>query len=59
MNKKCHLSPAQQRQVVIERMWLRYYNDTLLAKGIITETQHRKMQAKICSRTTPVGTAHS
>ena len=59
MVQKSNLSPAQQRQVVVERMWLRYYNDTLLAKGIITETQHRKMQAKICSRTIPIGTPHS
>lgn len=59
MIKKCNLSPAQQRQVVVERMWLHYYNNTLLSKGLITEAQHRKMQAKICSRTRPIETPHS
>lgn len=59
MIQKSNLSPAQQRQVVVERMWLQYYNDTLLAKGVITEAQHRKMRAMISSRTKPVSTPHS
>lgn len=59
MSQKSNLSTEQQRQVVVERMWLHYYNNTLLAQGIITETQHRKMQAMINSRTKPVGTPQS
>lgn len=51
-----NLSKEQQRQVVVERMWLHYYNNTLLAKGVITEAQHRKMQAMINCRNKPVGT---
>ena len=45
--------PQQQKQLVIEKAWLHYYNDTLLQKGLITGVQHRKMKTKInCRRTT-------
>lgn len=40
----------QKRRRVIEKMWLNYYNNTLLEKGLITETQHRRMQVRISSR---------
>ena len=30
-----------------ERLWLKYFNDTLLAKGIISEEDFRKMNVKI------------
>ena len=43
MAQQQNLTNEQQRQVVVERMWLHYYNNTLLDKGIITETQHRRM----------------
>ena len=33
----------QKKQAVIEQLWLSYYNDTLFAKGIITEQQRNKM----------------
>ena len=32
------------------RIRLHYYNNTLLEKGIITETQHRRMKAQINGR---------
>ena len=35
---------------VVEKMWLNYYNNMLLAKGLITESQHRKMRVSINSR---------
>lgn len=38
------------RRSVIERMWLAYYNDTLLQKGMITPDQHRKMKVYISTR---------
>lgn len=41
----------QKKQVVIEQLWLTYYNDTLFAKGLITEEQHNKMRLMIKSRT--------
>ena len=31
---------AQKKQAVIEQLWLTYYNDTLFAKGLITEEQN-------------------
>jgi len=38
------------RRTVVERMWLNYFNDILLEKGLITEVQHRKMKIQISSR---------
>ena len=40
---------AEKRNVV-EKMWLNYYNNMLLEKGLITESQHRKMRVSINSR---------
>lgn len=42
-------SEAEKRNVV-EKMWLNYYNNMLLEKGLITESQHRKMRVSINSR---------
>lgn len=42
----------QKKQAVIEQLWLTYYNDTLFAKGLITEEQRNKMRVMIKSRTT-------
>lgn len=33
-----------------EQLWLQYYNDTLLEKGIITEEEHHKMNTRIVNR---------
>ena len=33
-----------------EKLWLRYFNDTLLEKGIITEDEHYKMNTRIVNR---------
>ena len=41
----------QKKQAVIEQLWLTYYNDTLFAKGLITEEQRNKMRVTIKSRT--------
>ena len=41
----------QKKQAVIEQLWLTYYNDTLFAKGMITEEQRNKMRLMIKSRT--------
>mgnify|MGYP001783066320 CR=1 FL=1 len=40
-----------KKQAVIEQLWLTYYNDTLFAKGLITEEQRNKMHVMIKSRT--------
>ena len=42
----------QKKQAVIEQLWLTYYNDTLFAKGLITEDQRNRMRLMIKSRTT-------
>ena len=39
-----------KKRAVIERMWLDYYNNSLLEQGLITEYQHQKMKALISSR---------
>ena len=41
----------QKKQAVMEQIWLTYYNDTLFAKGMITEEQRNKMRVMIKSRT--------
>ena len=35
------------QQAVIRNLWLNYYNNTLLEKGIISKDEHRKMKIKI------------
>ena len=39
-----------QKQAVMEKLWLNYYNDTLRDMKIINLEQHRKMKAQINSR---------
>lgn len=40
----------QKIQSVLERLWLTYYNDTLFARGAITEDQRDSMRLRIKSR---------
>ena len=40
----------EQKKNVIEKLWLHYYNDTLLSEGMITEKEHRGMQKLINGR---------
>lgn len=37
----------QEIQTVIQQLWLTYYNDTLFAKGLITEEQRNRMRLRI------------
>jgi len=39
-----------KKRCVVEKMWLHYFNNSLLEKGLITEAQHRKMKNQINSR---------
>ena len=41
----------QKKQAVIDLLWRTYYNDTLFAKGLITEEQRNKMRLMIKIRT--------
>ena len=38
------------RRNAVEKMWLNYYNNELLAQGLITESMHRKMKLEISMR---------
>ena len=49
--KESHNEITEQKiQSVIEQLWLTYYNDTLYAKGAITEEQRNKMRLRIRNR---------
>ena len=39
-----------RRRNVVEKMWLNYYNNELLARGLISESMHRKMKLEISMR---------
>lgn len=40
----------QKKEIVLEKLWLTYYNDTLYEQGLITEAQRNKMRVMIKSR---------
>ena len=46
-----NIAREAEKRNVVEKMWLNYYNDTLLEKALITEPQHRKMKVRISRRT--------
>ena len=39
-----------QKKAVLEQLWLTYYNDTLFARGIITEEQLNRLRVMIKNR---------
>lgn len=41
----------QEKIIIIEELWLIYFNDTLRSRGLITEEQWAKMHTRINSRT--------
>lgn len=49
--RKSNPKTEKKADAVIEQLWLTYYNDSLYAKGVITETQRNKMRTKIKQRT--------
>ena len=40
----------EKNKATYEQLWLRYFNDTLLEKGIITKDEHYKMNTRILNR---------
>jgi len=50
MEQKQALTNEQQRRNVVEKMWLNYFNNGLLEKGMITPDQHRRMKVYISTR---------
>ncbi|MCD7760330.1 MAG: hypothetical protein LUH16_00910 [Clostridiales bacterium] len=42
----------QEKESIIQRLWLTYYNDTLYEKGVITEEERNRMRVAIKTRNT-------
>ena len=42
----------REKQAILERLWLTYYNDALFSRGMITEEQRNKMRVLINNRQT-------
>lgn len=45
------LSVQQQKKILIEEAWLRFYNQLLYEKGLITERERNLMLNRIDART--------
>ncbi|MCI8622426.1 MAG: hypothetical protein HFG26_02035 [Provencibacterium sp.] len=45
----------QEKQYILEQLWLSYYNDTLYEKGLITENECNRMRIRIQNRTAVSG----
>lgn len=41
----------QVKEATMQKLWLTYYNETLYAKGIISEAERNRMKLKINLRT--------
>lgn len=47
-------TPRTDKRLLVEKIWLLYYNDVLYRNGIITADAYRKMILKINNRTKSV-----
>ena len=47
-NKNCSLE--QQKLLLVEKLWLSYFNDYLYEKGMLTEAERNRIIVKIESR---------
>ena len=45
------LNPEQQKKLIVEEAWLKYYNQVLFEKGLISERERILMINKIDART--------
>lgn len=45
------LNPEQQKKLLVEEAWLKYYNQVLFEKGLISERERILMINKIDART--------
>ena len=41
------MNKPKNTKIEYDRLWLKYFNDTLLAQGVITKDEYRKMNNKI------------
>ena len=47
IEKQADFTLTSSQQAVMRNIWLNYYNNILLEKGIITAEEYRKMKLKI------------
>ena len=40
----------EKNKAKYEQLWLRYFNDSLLEKGLITKEEYQKMNTRIINR---------
>lgn len=40
----------EKAKIQYEQLWLRYFNDSLLEKGVITKEEYQKMNTRIINR---------
>ena len=52
VKKSKNVTPEQQKKAIVEEAWLKYYNQVLFEKGMITERERNLMINKIDARTT-------
>ena len=52
VKKSKNVTPEQQKKAIVEEAWLKYYNQVLFEKGMITERERNLMINKIDDRTT-------
>ena len=45
---------AEEKKLIGEELWLRYYNRILFEKGLITEQERNRMITKINERSTKI-----
>lgn len=55
IDKKAVMSMTTKKSnAVMEQLWLTYFNDSLYAKGVITETERNKMRVNIKRRSAEI-----
>ena len=45
----CNIS-EKKKNLVMEQLWLTYFNDSLLKNGVITKEEHERMRVMIKNR---------
>lgn len=50
---------SRERDALPEEIWLTYYNDYLLSRGVLTERQHARLCRDIALRRAPERDARS
>ena len=48
--KRNTTNEKSNNQSLLEQLWLKYFNESLLAKGLITQEEYCKMNTRIIKR---------